>query len=235
MGYTPSARARRWKLAQVIFLVVGTAVLATMAIAAHSLAYFPGDVPISRAVQAYGSDWLDAFLSAVSWLGFPPQSNVLFGLIVIALFAGGARWAGATTVIAAITSGGAYLLIQQLVGQPRPEADLIRVAGPLPMTGFPSGHLATFTAVFGFLAFLGYRRLAPSRARWLPVAGAGLFLALMSFARMYSGQHWPSDVCAGCLLGGLCLMLVIRLYTWGEGRLSHRAYAARLGNAYIET
>ena len=42
----------------------------------------------------------------------------------------------------------------------------------------------------------------------------------MSFARIYSGQHWPSDVLAGCLLGAVWLSVVIRLYVWGERRFS---------------
>jgi membrane-associated phospholipid phosphatase len=205
-----------------IVFILAIVVLVIMAIAAHSLAYFPGDVTISHAIQAYHSDWLDAFLGAVSWLGFPPQSDVLFGVIVLVLFVSGARWAAVTEAIAAIGSGGLYLLLQQVVGQPRPTADLVRVAGPIQLTGFPSGHLATFTAVFGFLAYLGYRRLRPSTARWLPVAAGAVLLAVMSFARIYAGQHWPSDVLAGCLLGALWLAVVIRLHRWGEGRFSAR-------------
>jgi len=204
----------------VIVFVLAIVVLVVMAIAAHSLAYFPGDVTISHAFQAYHSDWLDAFLGAVSWLGFPPQSDILFGVIVVVLFVVGARWAAVTEAIAAAGSGALYLLLQQVVAQPRPATDLVRVAGPLQLTGFPSGHLATFTAAFGFLAYLAYRRLQPSAARWWPVFAVAVFLALMSFARIYSGQHWPSDVLAGCLLGAVWLSVVIRLYVWGERRFS---------------
>jgi membrane-associated phospholipid phosphatase len=99
------------------------------------------------------------------------------------------------------------------------------VAGPIQLSGFPSGHLATFVAVFGFLAFLAflaYRGLHPSRLRWLPVGLVGVLLLLMSFARIYAGQHWASDVLAGCLLGGLWLAVTIRLYRWGEARFSRR-------------
>jgi undecaprenyl-diphosphatase len=204
--------------APAVFFTFGALALVIMAIAAHGLAYFPGDVAISHAVQAYQSDWLDAVLGAISWAGFPPQSNVIFGAIVILLFVSGARWAAVTEAIAAVGSGGLYLLLQQVVGQPRPSDDLIRVAGPLQMSGFPSGHLATFTAVFGFLAYLGYRRLSPSKWRWLPVVAVGGLLGLMSFARIYAGQHWPSDVLAGGLLGGLWLVVVIQLYRWRAAR-----------------
>src|SRR5216683_7810227 len=189
-----------------IFLfLLGIVVLAVMAFAAHSLAYFPGDLAISHAVQAYHSEWLDRVLGAVSWLGFPPQSDVLFGVIVIVLFAFGARWAALAEALAALGSGGLYLLLEHFVAHPRPADDLVRVMGPIQLTGFPSGHLATCTAVFGFLAYLGYRRRRRSAARWLPVAALTVLLVVMSFARIYSGHHWASDVFAGCLLGGLWL------------------------------
>src|SRR5438128_2511815 len=115
-----------------IFIVLlGLVVLAVMALAAHSMANFPGDLTISHAVQAYHSGWLDTVLGAVSWLGFPPQSDVLFAVIVIALFVLGARWDAVTEALAAIGSGSLYLLLEHFVGQPRPADDLVRVVGPI--------------------------------------------------------------------------------------------------------
>jgi len=200
----------------VVLFVLGLVALIAMSVAAHSLAYFPGDLTISHAVQAHSSDWLDVVLGAVSWLGFPPQSDILFGIVVAILLVLGARWAAVTQTIAAVGAGGLYFLVEHFVGHPRPSADLVRVAGPIQMTGFPSGHLATFTAVFGFLAFLCYRWLAPSRMRFLPIVVVAVVLAILGFARIYSGQHWASDVVAGCLLGGLWLAVVIAIYSWGE-------------------
>ena len=179
---------------------MGTILFTWVAIVAHSLAYFPGDLGISHTVQATRSAWLDATLGAVSWLGFPPQSDVLFGAIVVFLFIFRERWGAICAAMAAVGSGGLYLLVEHVVGQPRPDADLVRVVGPIQATGFPSGHLATFTAVFGLLAYLGYCRLRPSSTRWLPVGLVLILLALMGFARIYAGHHWASDVFAGCLL-----------------------------------
>jgi membrane-associated phospholipid phosphatase len=205
-------------LVRVVLLMLGVVVLGAMAVAAHSMAYFPGDLAISHAVQAHPSSWLDTTLGAVSWTGFPPESNILFGLIVVALALFGSRWAALMQALAAVGSGGLYLLLQQMVGQARPSSELIRSAGQLQFSGFPSGHLATFTAVFGFLAYLGYRRFRQSDRGWLPIAVVGCFLGLMCLARIYSGQHWASDVVAGVLLGGLWLAVVIRVYCWGVAR-----------------
>jgi len=134
------------------------------------------------------------------------------------LFAVGARWAAVMQLVAGVGSGGLYLLLEQTVAQPRPSAELVRVAGPIQLFGFPSGHLATLTAVCGFLALLGYRRLHSSRAKWVPVVFVAVVVVLMSFARIYSGQHWASDVLAGVLLGALWLAVTIQLYLWGPPR-----------------
>lgn len=212
-------RRRAATLPYVVLFVLGVVALIAMAVAAHSFRYFPGDLTISHAVQANSSNRLDETLGDVSWFGFPPQSDILFGAIVALLFVFGARWAAATEAISAIGSGGLYLLLEHVVGQPRPSADLVRVVGPIQMTGFPSGHVATFTAVLGFLAFLCYLRLAPSRIRFLPIVVVAVVLAVLAFARIYSGQHWASDVVAGGLLGGLWLAVVIRIFWWGDSRV----------------
>jgi len=205
--------------------VLGTLLLSIMAIEAHTLAYFPGDVTISHAVQAHSADWLDTVFGDVSWFGFPPQSDILFGLIVSLLFILRARWAAFTEACAAIGSGGVYLILEHVVRQPRPSAELVRVVGPIQMTGFPSGHLATFVAVFGFLAFLCYRRLARSKLRFLPIALVVVLLVVLGVARIYAGHHWASDVVAGALLGGLWLAIAIRLYSWGKHRAFGRSSA----------
>ena len=130
-GASPGANAgvhgNAATLVQVGFFAMGAAVLAAMSIAAHNLAYLPVDVGISRDVQAYHPGWLDTATTALSWTGFPPQSDVLFGVIVVALFALGHRLAAAAEMLAAVGSGGLYLVLQQVVGQPRPSADLVLV------------------------------------------------------------------------------------------------------------
>jgi hypothetical protein len=127
-------------LVQLALFALGGVVLAAMSIAAHNLPYFPVDVGISRNVQAYHPGWLDTGTSALSWTGFQPQSDVLFGVIVVLLFALGHRWAAVMEAMAALGSGGLYLLLEQNVGQPRPSADLALVAGPIQNSGFPRGH-----------------------------------------------------------------------------------------------
>src|SRR5712691_3356682 len=76
----------------IFLLLLGTVVLAVMALTAHNMAYFPGDLTISHAVQTYHSDWLDTVLGAVSWLGDVFAGCLLGGLwlaVVIRLYTWG--------------------------------------------------------------------------------------------------------------------------------------------------
>src|SRR5256885_2960148 len=52
-------------LAPLLLFVLGVVALVTMAFIAHGLPYFPGDITISHAVQAYRSNWLDVVFGAV--------------------------------------------------------------------------------------------------------------------------------------------------------------------------
>ncbi len=63
--------------------------------------------------------------------------------------------------------------------------------------GIPSGHAMNATTIWGFLA----SRIGKPWA-W---AGAALLVFLISLSRLYLGVHFPTDVLAGWVLGGVLL------------------------------
>ncbi|MBN9419654.1 hypothetical protein ABS71_07365 [bacterium SCN 62-11] len=74
-----------------------------------------------------------------------------------------------------------------------------------PYYSFPSGHAMISLVVYGFLAYLLWRRQRS--------AGWTLFLAslvlIISATRIYLGVHYPGDVLAGLVAGWPCLCLGI--------------------------
>jgi len=68
--------------------------------------------------------------------------------------------------------------------------------------GLPSGHVANAMAVFGYLAI-------SLRRRWLTIFTV-VFVGLMAWSRMYAGVHYPQDVIAGLVIGGLIVFAVTR-------------------------
>ncbi len=87
-----------------------------------------------------------------------------------------------------------YPLIKRMIGRPRPfrmDARVLSLSGVLDEHSFPSGHAMTLSGV-----------LVPIVLVWpdcLPAALA--LLLLMGWARIATGHHYPSDICAGAALG----------------------------------
>ncbi len=208
-----------------IFVWGASAVFVALAIVAHSVAYFPIDVTVTHAVQAYPEQWgawgqrFGVLMHAISWIGYFPQVAVLSAIVVITLFATGLRWEAAAALFATL-GGGLGALVKLAVLRPRPSADVVHVLQQLPSSGFPSGHVLSTTAFCGFMAFLGYALLESSRARTALLVALALVIALMGPSRIYLGQHWFSDVMGAYLLGSLWLALTIRFYGWGKARWS---------------
>jgi hypothetical protein len=107
-----------WRF-QALTLALGLAFL-PLALLAHELPYFPFDPPISRALQALQAPWLSQLLSAVGWIGFPPQSNIIFGSIILILFLARQRLEALGLLVAAGGSAVLWFQVAPLVARPRP-------------------------------------------------------------------------------------------------------------------
>lgn len=97
------------------------------------------------------------------------------------------------TVITAATIG----LTKHIFGRirPMPEASLF-----LENFSFPSGHILLSTALLCFIVAIICHNKKPI-ARILYYQLTGLFLLCVTFARIYVGAHWFSDVLVSSLIG----------------------------------
>jgi len=199
------------------YVFVASGVFVALAVIAHSVAYFPIDLKVTRAIQSYHGVAFDRFLYAFSWLGFFPQVAVFALVVVLGLVVAGLRW---EAISLAFACGSAALgtLVKLVVVRPRPSVDLVHVFRQLHSSSFPSGHVLTFTAFCGFLIFLTYTLLKPSGLRSTLLIVLGCVVAFMGPSRIYLGQHWFSDVMGAYLFGSLWLALTIRFYRWGKTR-----------------
>jgi membrane-associated phospholipid phosphatase len=125
--------------------------------------------------------------------------QVLVGIIAIAALLLVDRRAGWLMLIGSISS----LLdniVKLLVSRPRPTVDVVHILTPASGFSYPSGHAVFFT----WMSFMLAASLAP---RIKPVYRAPLWLVailvigLTCIARVWVGDHWPSDVVGGVLLG----------------------------------
>jgi len=122
-----------------------------------------------------------------------------------------AGWSAACAYLflSVAASGLAALMLKYAIGRARPrhfEAEGVLAFKPLvggaSWASFPSGHATTAAALAVALALL-FPRLR------LVFLCAGFLLAL---SRLVTRSHYPSDVAAGCLLGGLTAWLLARAF-----------------------
>jgi membrane-associated phospholipid phosphatase len=198
-------------------LLVATAVaFAALAFAAHHIPYFGIDLELTRAVQSVKNPTLDFIATWIGWPGFPPQSNVVFGGLVLVLAIRGKWLAAVGELLAAAGSAVLWFGIAPLVDRPRPSPELVHVSIEIPYGSFPSGHLLNLTAGLGFAWYMVYTLMPPSMLRTAVLWLVPIYLLLLGLARIYEGHHWPSDVLGGVLLGALWLWLSITTYRWLE-------------------
>ena len=213
---TPSRRPHRGAFAA--GMASGAIAFVVLAMLAHRTPFFSIDLTITRQVQAIHAGWFDLLLRPLNVIGFPPLVGIIYGTVILLIFAARARWEAMACVFATLGAAGLNYLVKALVARPRPPTDLVHVAHHLPGSGFPAGHVLNMTAFVGFLCYLTIARLAPSWSRTALIVLLVAMIVTMGIARIDAGEHWPSDVLGGYLLGFLWLATTVEFYRWGRRR-----------------
>lgn len=190
----PGPTARRW-LGPTALVVFALFAIDTYLVIQNDV--LPFDLPIALFIQqlnwgpvVYPLELINA--SAGIW------QVVLGVLAIVALFVFERR-AGWLMLIGSISS---LLdnLIKLLISRQRPPADLVHILNPATGFSFPSGHAVFFTWLSFMVAFSLAPRVKPGYRPILWIA-AGVVIGLTCIARVWAGDHWPSDVLGGVLLG----------------------------------
>jgi undecaprenyl-diphosphatase len=175
-------------------------------------------------VTSWGdSGWLTAitgWAQRTTWIQQPVLLFTNYSIVLVAVAAvwlvwrarhqGGAALAGALWIpIAMLLAPGLGLVIKSVVAEPRPCRVLpdLHILAPCDQPtdySFPSNHTA-ICAAFAIALFLVHRR-------WGLLAG--VLALLMAMSRMVVGVHYPHDVIAGLLLGGLVGVLGLGARPW---------------------
>jgi membrane-associated phospholipid phosphatase len=152
--------------------------------------------------------WINRLANRTGWAHGLFKANagygiVLFALLLLAAYLTGRQEGDLTTVAASVWAAIAAMValgIGQIIGgavdRARPYETMANVHLLVDKTtdfSFPSDHATVAGAVAVGLLFAN-RRLG---------IAASVLAVLMAFTRVYVGAHYPGDVLAGLLLGGL--------------------------------
>ena len=156
------------------------------------------------------------------WVAF----LLVCGLVAKLRHLAAALWieAGVFLGITVMASAGLNVVVDEIVGRPRPNphTEPIQLHTALvPFPTFPSGHTEHDIAYYGFLLYLSFTKpVREWRYRWLllPLQIYAVFdILAIGYSRIYLGDHWLTDVLGGYLEGAIYLFIFIFLYRWFTG------------------
>jgi membrane-associated phospholipid phosphatase len=180
---------------------------------------------------------IDLSLPPAIMAWYPPAATTLFDTL------------GALPVFAAVMIGGAIAgflvhrpglvagfalglcgeipstVVKLLVDRPRPPGGS-EVEAFVTAASYPSGHTVRAVLMAGLIvAAVGWRHRSTAVRVAAIVAGIA-FAALVGLARIASGEHWPTDVLGGLMLGVAWLTICLVVADWVERRSARLSGAA---------
>jgi membrane-associated phospholipid phosphatase len=85
---------------------------------------------------------------------------------------------------------------------------------------FPSGHAAISVALYGFLAFIFWKRSKSRLQKGAILTATLLIVLLIGFSRVYLGVHFPTDVLGGYLVGSIWLWIATHHKEWAKNLIA---------------
>jgi membrane-associated phospholipid phosphatase len=176
------------------------------------MAYVFGDLRISRFIQRFDNPYFHWLMVAVSWPGYYGRQWIVALCAAALLLRFRLKVEAACMLISLVLIWLLTNAIKFIVGRARPTSDLVEVYMHSATRSFPSGHVTTYMALYGFMFYLVYTlmRSSPLRSALLTLLGA--LIGLVGLSRVYLGAHWASDVLGGYGFGFFWLTLTIYFY-----------------------
>ena len=173
--------------------------------------YFSIDLFLARAIQGISVTYWEETMEIMSFFG-EVLPMVTLALALFGLLLWKKQIAACFVTIMAVLSLGINPVLKMLVDRPRPTEELLDVWRYEGGSSFPSGHAFVAVILLGLLYYLVPLVVPWQRAVTVVRLSLIIALALIGISRVYLGAHWPSDVIGGYIVGGLVLLLLIKLH-----------------------
>lgn len=192
----------------------------------QAIHYWPGVVNILDFPSTLNNP-IPSAVALAAWL----IGLLLIGLVRLIRKLPAITWflAGIFLIVTVMSSAGLNVLVDDVVGRPRPDPHTypIHLYTPLvPFPTYPSGHTEHDIAYYGFLLYLSFTRpVREWRYRWILIPFqlyAVYDILAIGYSRILEGDHWLTDVLGGYLEGAIYLLFFIFLYRFVTDWLAKR-------------
>ena len=191
----------------ILALLAATASLVGLA---HTGSSLPGDVAVITFAQSLHNPLTTKMMEGLAFIGQPAS-----------LYAMGITGAGTLLVrrkkecyalVGAMGLMALNPLFKALADRERPPEELISTTQVFHGNGFPSGHTYMSVIFFGILIYLATVLIPYRWVRRSVQAVLAAVILSMGASRVYLGAHWPTDVIAAYIIGGLFLLAFIHYF-----------------------
>lgn len=172
------------------------------------------DIWAKKGLEHLASPFFDKFFSAVTDLGSPTALILLTFLVSLVLIYNRRRLEGIFVAATMLTGWGLMDEIKILVGRPRPAGEHLTYASGY---SFPSGHSMLSLVFYGFVVYV-LLTTGVVKSKMTAILIAALLILLIGVSRIYLNVHYASDVLGGFIIGGILLLVSVRLMNWGRYR-----------------
>lgn len=191
-----------------LWMLSGAVILSLIA---RRTQFFPGDKLITERLQKNRQPWLRGIFYGISEIGFAkyaiPQTIGIAGIFWALRFR-------LEAIFILFTSSATILnaIVKRVIKRPRPTAELVTVVKVINEPSFPSGHVMYYTNFYGLLIYLLATNWRSGRIRNFLISICAILITGIGPSRIYLGAHWPSDVAAGYIYGGLWFSGIMAFY-----------------------
>ncbi len=184
----------------------------TLAFAAQRNQLSPFDHTVTVYIQSFESPHWTSVMKFFTFIGAGSSIHVLVVLISIILyFFLKHRSEIILLMVVLIGSHHLFRMLKLYFQRVRPDLHrLIEIGG----YSFPSGHATNAISLYGILTFIIWRHIHSKRGKSILLLTSTVMILMIGISRIYLGVHYPSDILAGYLSGGLWVILAIQLYLY---------------------
>jgi membrane-associated phospholipid phosphatase len=157
------------------------------------------DAEVAERLASGRTQTMDDLAHRGAMLSSTPVKIAVTAVFAVAALALWRRWH--EPVLLALTlifEATAFIVVTTIVARPRP--DVVRLEDSPVDSSFPSGHVAAAT-VYGAFVIIVFWHTTSTWRRSVAVVVVASVVAIVTWARLYQGMHFVSDVVTGILLG----------------------------------